>query len=112
MSLRSSGLEASARGAHRLQHRLAGPAVDLEAGGFLIGAERRASLHAGLAVELVLVEPDPGQMLLHRLDVLGAQLRRCRPRCYERQWTSHTVAEVTDEQHIEIGEVIFLDDEV
>src|SRR5206468_10331558 len=49
----------SAPRAHGAQHRFARPAIDLEAGGFLVGAERRTGLHAGLAVELVLVEPDP-----------------------------------------------------
>src|ERR1700710_1560076 len=102
----------SARGAHRLQHCLAGPAVDLETGGLLIRAECCAGLHAGLAVEFILVETDPRQMALHRLYVLGAQLRRCRPRRCERQRTSHAVAEMSDEKYIEIGKIILLDDEI
>src|SRR5262245_38740012 len=67
--------------AHRAQHRFARPAVDLEAGGFLVRAERRAGLHARLAVELVLVETDARQVALHGFDIGGAQLRRGRPWC-------------------------------
>src|SRR5258707_1236021 len=89
-------MRASARSAHRLQHRFAGPAIDLETGGLLIGAKRRTGLHARLAVELVLVESDPRQMTLHRLDVFGAQLRRGRPCCRERQRASHAVTEMAD----------------
>src|SRR5260221_364765 len=81
-----------------------GAEIGVETGGLRMGAERRAGLHPRLAVELVLVEPDPRQMTLHRLDVLGAQLRRRRPRRCERQRTSHAVAEMADEQHIQIGE--------
>src|SRR5882757_5487637 len=69
---------------HRAQHRLARPAIDLQPGLLLIGTKRRAGLHPGLAVELVLVETDSRQLLLHRLDVGGAQLPRGRPRRHER----------------------------
>src|SRR5438067_13729 len=76
ISLRASGLRKERRAsqelpprAHGAQHRFARPAVDLEAGGFLICAQRRAGLHAGLAVELVLVETDARQMTLHGFDI-------------------------------------------
>ena len=50
--------EFSARRADRAQHRFARPAIHLEPGRFLVGAERGARLHPGLAVELVLVETE------------------------------------------------------
>ena len=40
----------------------------------LIRAERRAREHAGLAVELVLVKPEPGEAALHLLDVFALEL--------------------------------------
>src|SRR6266516_7465947 len=66
----------SAPRAHRAQHRFARPAIDLEAGRFLIRAQCRTRLHARLAVELVLVETDPPQMTLHGLYIGRAKLRR------------------------------------
>src|SRR5262249_14231938 len=45
------GREVSALRVDRLEHRFARPAIDLEARGLLIGAERGASQHAGLAVD-------------------------------------------------------------
>src|SRR4051812_26678834 len=54
-----------ARRDDRAQHRFAWPAIDLQSGLLLIRSERRAGLHAGLAVKLVLVEPDARQMTLH-----------------------------------------------
>src|SRR3954454_2871191 len=85
------------RPAHRTQHRFARPAIDLEAGGFLVGAERRAGLHARLAVELVLVEADPRQMTLHGFDIGRAQLHRGAPRRCERLRAYHAVGEMADE---------------
>src|SRR6476659_8306680 len=81
----------SAPRAHRAQHRFAWPAVDLEAGGLLIRAERCTRLHARLAVELILVEADARQMSLHRLNVGGAQLRRRGPWRCERLRANHAV---------------------
>src|ERR1700744_5655714 len=81
----------------RAQHRLARPAIHLQSGALLVGAERRARLHAGLAVDLVVVEADARQSALHGFDVLGAQLRRGRPwRCKSKR-THHAVGEVADE---------------
>src|SRR6476620_2704024 len=102
----------SAPRTHGPQHRFAWPAVDLEAGGFLIRAERRARLHAGHAVELVLVKADARQVTLHGLDIGRAQLRGGRPWRGERLRACHAVGEMADEQHIQVGEIIFLDDEV
>src|SRR4051794_25310516 len=82
----------------RAQHLFARPAIDLETCGFLVGAERSARLHTGLAVDLVLVEPDARQPALHRLDVLGSQLLRGRPRRRERLRARHAVGEMADEQ--------------
>src|SRR5439155_20534597 len=104
--------KSSAPRTHRTQHRFARPAIDLEAGGLLIRSQCRARLHARFAVELVLVEADPRQMTLHGFDIRGAQLRRSRPRGRERLRVHHAVGEMADEQHIEVGEIIFLDDEV
>src|SRR2546423_1842107 len=43
---------------HVLEHGPCRPAIDLEPVCLLIGAERRAREHSGLAVDLVLVEPE------------------------------------------------------
>src|SRR3954471_14291352 len=53
--------------AHRIEHRFARPAIDLQPRGFLIRPQRGTGLHSGLAVQLVLVEADAGEMTLHRL---------------------------------------------
>src|SRR5580693_3712212 len=98
------------RRAHRTQYRFARPAIHLQSRRFLIGAERRAGLHPGLAVELVLVEAKARELTLHRFDVGGAQLRRGRPWRRERLRIAHAVAEMTDIQHVEIRKIIFLDD--
>src|SRR5205823_2813823 len=42
---------------HMVEHRLRRPAVEREAVLLLVRAERRARQHAGLAVDLVLIEP-------------------------------------------------------
>src|SRR5208283_3230466 len=55
--------------AHVVEHRGARPAIELEAVRLLVGAERGARFHAGLAVDLVLVEAAGGENVLHRLDV-------------------------------------------
>src|SRR5579863_472020 len=68
------------RRADRTQHRLARPAVHLQPGRFLVGAERGAGLHSGLAVDLVGIETDAHEVTLHGFDVGGAQLGRGRPR--------------------------------
>ena len=54
----------------------------------------------------------PRQMTLHRFDRRRAQLGRGRPRCRKRLRTDHAVGEMADEQDIQIGEIVFLDDEV
>src|SRR5262249_8666349 len=64
---------------HVLEHRRGRPAIDLEPVRLLIGSERRAREHAGLAVDLVLVEAELGERALHRLDLRGAQLRVLAP---------------------------------
>src|SRR5262245_56296378 len=94
---------------HMLEHRGRRPAIDLQAIGLLIGAERRAREHTGLAVDLVLVEADAGERLLHRFDVAGLELRALAPRRLEAARIADALAQMTDEQHIEIGEIIVLD---
>src|SRR5262245_29123780 len=99
-------------GAHVVEQGWRRPAVQLEAIGLLIGAKRRARQHAGLAVELVRIEAELGEPALHRLHVGGAQLRGLAPRRLERFWIENAVAQVADEQHIKIGEIVVLDHEV
>src|ERR1700687_454534 len=92
----------SARGADRAQYRFARPAIDLESGRFLIRPECRARLHPRLAVHPVGIETDAREVMLHGLDIGGAQLGRSRPR--RREWlrAQHAIAEMPDEQHIQI----------
>ena len=45
---------------HVSKHRRGRPAIDLQSVGLLISAERRACKHAGFAVDLVLVDAEPG----------------------------------------------------
>src|SRR6266403_1608099 len=103
---------ALSRRADRTQHCFARPTIDLQSRRFLVRPERRAGLHPGLAVEFVLVETDARQVTLHGFDIGGAQLGRSRPR--RREWlrVQHAVAEVPDEQYVQVGKIIFLDDEV
>src|ERR1700722_17573213 len=67
-------LASSVRRTDRTQHRFARPTIHLQARLLLVGAERRAGLHSGLAVDLVGVETDAREVTLHGLDVGGAQL--------------------------------------
>ena len=97
---------------HVLEHRGGRPAIDLEAVGLLIVPERGAREHAGLAVDLVLVEPELGERVLHALDLRALELRVLAPRRLERPRIADAVAQVPDEQHVEIGEIVFLDHEV
>src|SRR5262249_52150183 len=89
-----------------------GPAIDLEPVRLLIGAKCRAREHAGLAVDLVLVHAELGERTLHRLDLRGAQLRVLAPWRFERARVADALAQMADEQHVEIGEIVFLDDVV
>src|SRR5438128_7888928 len=95
---------------HVVEHRRGRPAIDLEPVRLLVGAERRAREHAGLAVDLVLVEAELGEGTLHRLDLGGAQLRVLAPRRLEPTRIGDALAQMADEQHVEIGKVVFLDD--
>src|SRR5260221_12954368 len=103
---------ALSRRTDRTQHRFTRPAIDLQSRRFLVRSERRAGLHPGLTVECVLVETDARQVTLHGFDIGGAALGRSRPR--RREWlrVQHAVAEVPDEQYVQVGKIIFLDDEV
>src|SRR5262245_788554 len=94
---------------HMLEHRGRRPAIDLQAIGLLIGAERRAREHAGLAIDLVLVEADAGERLLHRFDIAGLELRALAPRRLEAARIADALAQMADEQRVKLGEVIVLD---
>src|SRR6185369_15405732 len=78
----------------------------------LIGAERRAGQHARLAVDLVLVEPERCEPLLHRLDLARLELGGFAPRRLERFAAGDAIAEMADEQNVQIGKIVVLDDEV
>src|SRR6185312_3452680 len=86
---------------HVREHVRGRPAVDLEAVLLLVGAERGAGEHAGLAVDLVAIEPERGQPLLHGLDVACLQLRVLAPRRGKRPGAADAVAEMADEQYVE-----------
>src|ERR1700722_5183548 len=97
---------------HVREHRGGRPAIDLQAIALLISAERGARQHAGLAVDLVMIVAAIGQDFLHAVEIAGRQLRDLAPRCLERTRLKHAVAQVTDKQHVEIGEIVLLDREV
>src|SRR5258707_15864413 len=83
---------------HVVEHRRGRPAIDLEPVRLLIGAERRTREHAGLAVDLVLVEAELGEGTLHRLDLGGAQLRILAPWRLEPTRIGDALAQMADEQ--------------
>src|SRR5262249_35638341 len=85
---------------HVVEHRRGRPAIDLEPVRLLIGAERRAREHAGLAVYLVLVEAELGEGALHRLDLGGAQLGVLAPRRLEPTRIGDALAQMADEQYV------------
>src|SRR5262249_23850169 len=95
---------------HVVEHRRGRPAIDLEPVRLLISAERRAREHAGLAVDLVLVEAELGERALHGLDLRGAQLRVLAPWRLEPTRIVDALAQMYDELHVEIGKIVFLDD--
>src|SRR4051812_47217529 len=95
-----------------LQRRSSRPAIERELFRLLIGAEREPRLHPGLAVELVVVEAEGGEALLHLLELRSAQLHHRLPRRLERPRVRDAVGEMADEQHIEVGKIVFLDDKV
>src|SRR5262245_35577161 len=95
---------------HVLKHGGGRPTVDLQSVFLLIRAERRAREHAGFAIDLVLVETEPGQPFLHQLDIRGLELRILAPRRLELAPAGYAVAQVADEQDIEIRKIIVLED--
>src|SRR5262249_47792143 len=99
-------------GAHVVEHGGGRAAIQFLAPWPLVRARRRTGQHAGLAVELVAIEAEVGEPALHRLDLCGAQLRGLAPRRLERPRIENAVAQVADEQHIEVGEIVILDDVV
>src|SRR4029077_912373 len=97
---------------HVVEHGGGGPAIDLEPVRLLIRAQGRAREHTRLAVDLVLVEAELGKRTLHRLDLRGAQLRVLAPRRLERTRVADALAQMADEQHVQIRKIVFLDDVV
>src|SRR4029450_1399934 len=65
--------------------------------------------HARFSVDLVLIEAKRGQPLLHDLDLACLELGVLAP--WRLKWSSagDAVAEMTDEQHIEIRKVVALE---
>src|SRR5262249_32469655 len=98
--------------AHVVEHSGSWPTIELETVGFLVGAERRAGLHAGLAIDLVLVEPARGQSLLHRFHVGGTHQRALAPWRLEMTGIHDAITHMADEQHVKIREIVVLDDEI
>src|SRR5258705_10746206 len=94
--------------AHMLQRRGGRPAIERQLFRLLIGAERETRLHPGLAVELVAVEAERGEALLHLLELPGAQLPHPTPGFLERPRVRDSVGETTAEKHVEIGVIEFL----
>src|ERR1700722_982615 len=101
-----------ARRLHVSEHRGGRPAIDLQAVLLLIGAERGARQHPGLAVDLVMIVAARGEDFLHAVEIAGRQLRDLAPWRLERARVEDAVAQVTDKQHVEIGEIVLLDREI
>src|SRR5262249_10707751 len=68
---------------HLLQHGGGRPAIELEVVALLIGAERRAGQHAGLAIDLVVVIAARREHFLHADEIGRRQLRDLAPRRLE-----------------------------
>src|SRR5262249_15997549 len=88
---------------HMREQRGGRPAVELQSAALLILAKRGAGLHSGFAVDLVVIEAAGGEDLLHAVEIAGRQLRDLAPRRLERPRIGHAIAEMTDEQHVEVG---------
>src|ERR1700691_3432617 len=88
------------------------PAIDLESVALLIVTERGARLHPGLAVDLVVVVAARGENFLHAVEIAGGKLRDVAPRRLERPRIDDAIAEMPDEQNVEVGEIVFLDEEI
>src|SRR5262245_43318537 len=97
---------------HVLKHGGGRPAVDRQSVFLLIRAERRAREHARFAVDLVLVETKRGQPLLHQLDIHRLELSILAPRRLELASAGYAVAQVSDEQHVQIREIVVLEHEI
>ncbi len=101
-----------ARRAHMVEHFGRRPAIDMQPIGLLIRAERGAGFHAGLAVDLVAVDAQFRQPLLHAFDVGGFHLHNLAPRCLKWPWIGNPVGHMADEENVQVREIVFLDDEV
>src|SRR5437868_9745171 len=81
---------------HVIENGLRRPAVERKAVLLLVGTERRARQHAGLAVDLVLVKSTPGERLLHALHRGRRQLHHIAPRLLERSRVRAPVRQMPD----------------
>src|SRR5215510_4357404 len=61
-------------GPHVREQGFGGPAIDLEAVRFLVSADQRARIHAGLAIDFGNGIPQRLQLLLDALDAPGGKL--------------------------------------
>src|ERR1043166_7896957 len=94
---------------HPIQSISRRPAVELEAVRLLERAERKARLHAGLSVDLVLIKAALGEQPLHALEVGGLELHHLFPGRLEQPLAGDAVGKAAAEQHVEIGEIVALD---
>src|SRR5262249_9837866 len=79
---------------HPAQHIRGRPAIELEAVRLLESAERKARLHAGLAVDLVLIKPLRREHALHPLEIGGLELHHFLPRRFERAFAADAIGEM------------------
>src|SRR5579885_107429 len=79
---------------HMREHGGGRPAVHLEPALLLILAERGAGQHAGLAVDLVAIDAECGELALHRLDLRRLELRVLAPGMLERLSPADQIGEM------------------
>src|SRR5436305_10058689 len=86
--------------AHVVEHGGGRPAVEFQPVRLLIGAEREAGLHAGLAVDLLGVITELGEAALHLLELRALELHHVAPRRLEGAAVENAIAQLPDEQHV------------
>src|SRR5262249_51640451 len=97
---------------HVLQHRGGRPAVDLQSVLLLIRAERGACEHSRFSVDLVLVEADRSEPLLHGFYLRSLELFVLAPCPLEWLAAGDAITEMADEEHVEIRKVVVLEHEI
>ena len=88
------------------------PTIDFEPVVLLIVTQRSARFHPCLAVDLVVIKAAGAENFLHAVKIARRQLRDLAPRRLKRPGVDHEIAEMTDEEHVEVGKIVFLDDEI